>query len=104
MSATPQDDPLDFEGKEEAERRRDEMAKVAIFDAAEDLKWLMGTLRGRRFVWKILDDSGLRKEPMTGNSSTFYNLGKLAIGRDLEARIFSVCPEQYVVMIEENGK
>lgn len=73
------------------------------FDRVEDVKWLMGNLRGRRIVMDLLDKSGFRKEPMTGNAQTYFNLGAAKIGRELESEIFAVCPELYVQMIKENS-
>lgn len=103
MSADQIRDPLDLEGNEQQRLTAEDREKLAAFDAAEDLKVLMATLRGRRFMWNLLDDTGFRREPMSGvDSQTFYNLGRMAIGRRLEQRIFATCPGRYTEMIEEN--
>ena len=87
----------------EAERKELEKAlKRAREEAEEDLRWLMHDARGRRLMMRLLDSTGLRREPMTGDNQTFYNLGRMALGRELEADIFRLCPELYPVMIKEN--
>lgn len=78
-------------------------AEQKAFDRVEDVKWLMGQLRGRRFMWDLLDKSGFRREPMTGNAQTYFNLGAAKIGREQEAELHAICPELYVQMIKENS-
>jgi len=96
-------DIFDEDSREQRALSLEEKAKLKAFERVEDVKWLMGSVRGRRIVWALLDRSGIRKEAMTGNSQTFYNLGLMVLGRELESEIFAHCPELYTVMITENG-
>lgn len=96
-------DPYDQEAIEQQQADARSAAQLAQHTRKEDLKWLMDNERGRRFMLRLLDRTGLRKEPMTGNSQTFYNLGAVAIGRELEGEIFAHCPEQYLKMITESS-
>lgn len=103
IDETSQDnDPYDVEARTAQKDRKDEKRRLAAYNRVEDLRWLMATPRGRRFIYQLLERTGLRKEPMTGNSQTFYNLGALAIGRELEGEIFAYASEQYLLMITEN--
>lgn len=96
-------DVFDLDSREEAALSKEEQLRLKTKERAEDIQWLMGNVRGRRIVWGFLDKSGLRREPMTGNSQTFYNLGAMSLGRDLEGEIFAHCPELYTTMITENS-
>lgn len=68
----------------------------------DDLKNVMQTVSGRAFIWRILDkESGLHKSVYTGNASTYYNMGKQDLGRDIQDDILIVCPELYLKMRTE---
>jgi len=67
--------------------------KRAQAQRAADLAWVINDPRGRRFVQRMVDDSGLHAvSPMTGNSHTFYNLGRLDFIQQLlnDARVVSL--------------
>lgn len=64
----------------------------------DDLKQLLSTPSGRRFVTRLLDQTGLLASDMfTGNSTTFYNLGKRDVGLWVYNEIMQAKP---VSMIE----
>jgi len=67
----------------------------------EDLRFVMSSESGRRFLWELLGDTGLYRTTFTGNSETFLNEGKRQIGLMLLAQITSVAPKEYMAMIEE---
>ena len=67
----------------------------------EDLRFIMSTEIGRRFVWGLLGDSGLYQSSFTGNSTTFYNEGRRAVGTEMLARVVAAAPEQYLDMQRE---
>lgn len=94
-------DPLDLRGQEKKAREADEQARFEATRDADDLKWIMGNKKGRRFVWKLLERSGVYRSSFTGNSTTFFNEGQRNIGLMLLADIHSVCPEHYVTMLKE---
>ena len=97
-------DIFDLDQREREALSEETAAQDAIAQRSSDIQWLMGNPQGRRIVMTLLDATGLRKEPMTGNSNTFFNLGKAKIGRDLENEIFATCPELYLAMITENAQ
>lgn len=49
-------------------KRKDE--RVRDIELA-DIKQLMDSVQGRRFVWRLLDRTGVFRTSFTGNSTTF---------------------------------
>ena len=76
-------------------------AKSARESELDDFAWLMGDVRGRRFVWRYLSECGVFKTSFTGNSTTFFNEGARNMGLKLMADINDACPELYQVMVSE---
>ena len=79
----------------ERDKRKQEIA---------DLRWLMGQPMGRRFMWRLLDKSGMYRTSFTGNSSTFFNEGMRNIGLWALADVMEACPDQFSTMTQENRK
>jgi len=48
-------DPIDLKGQERAKAEREVREKIARENEEADLKWLMGSKRVRRVVWRLLD-------------------------------------------------
>lgn len=61
--------------------QRRQQSQDAEFGAA--LLHVMQSPQGRRFVWGILDLTGLHASLMTGNSETFYRVGRRDVGLSL---------------------
>ena len=76
----------------EKERRRQEL---------EDLRSILRIPAGRRFVWRLLEDAGVLKDAFTGNSNTYYILGKQAFGKILLADILQRFLKEYTKMQAE---
>lgn len=71
---------------------------------AADLKWLMGSRRGRRIVWRLLDQSGVFRLSFNTNSMQMaFNEGNRNFGNRTLAMIHAQCPELYPVMVKENA-
>lgn len=98
------EDPTDLQGQErQAEARQRETLSDAVLEA-EDFKWLMGSKRGRRIVWRLLEKTRVYQDSMTGNSHTFYNEGRRSIGLMLMAQINENCLPEYIMMLNERTK
>lgn len=67
----------------------------------EDLKGILDSAGGRRFLWKLLEECGVYKISFTGNSHTFFNEGKRQIGLRLIEDIFDASPSAYTEMRSE---
>lgn len=97
-------DPFDIVGHEQTEREREKQQRTAAYLAAEDMKWLMGSRRGRRIAWRILDRTGIYRSSFTGNSETYFREGMRNVGLMLMAQIHEVCPESYTLMMKEQNE
>lgn len=67
-----------------------------------DLKNIMQTAQGRRFIYKLITFCGVFKTSYTGNSGTFYNEGMRNVGLMIMSEINEHCPELYVSMLNES--
>lgn len=70
----------------------------------EDMRWLMGHVQGRRVVWRWLEEAGVFRTSFTGNSVTFFNEGRRAMGLFVLAELMEACPEQYSRMQREHNR
>jgi hypothetical protein len=96
-------DPTDLAGNEQAQRDRAKQQRTEHYLASEDMKWLMGSKRGRRIVWRILERTGIFRSSFTGNSETFFKEGMRNVGLVLMAQINEACPESYTTMVKEQN-
>lgn len=95
-------DPTDIRGQENAKVEQARRAKIERETEVEDLKWLMGSKRGRRIAWKQLDRAGVFRLSFNTNSMQMaFNEGNRNAGLQLLAMINTHCPEQYQAMLEE---
>lgn len=95
-------DPLDLDGQERAQANTDKRRKLAKDTEESDLKWLMGSKRGRRIVWRLLEQSGVFRLSFNTNSMTMaFNEGNRNFGNRALALIHSTCPELYPAMLKE---
>ena len=67
-----------------------------------DMRFILSTQQGRRFVWKNLTRAGIFQTSFTGNSTTFFNEGKRDIGLKMLADVMEASPDSYVAMIRES--
>jgi hypothetical protein len=95
-------DPLDLRGQEQA---RDEAAtrdRLAKTNEDEDFKWLMGSKRGRRIVWRLLERTGVFRLSFNTNSMAMaFAEGNRNEGLRVLGQIHTLCPELYSVMMKE---
>ena len=70
--------------------------------ANDDLKGVMATASGRRFVWRVLSMTGLHQD--TGHTDPVMVgrfLGRRALGNQLYAEVITICPDEYLLMQSE---
>lgn len=70
----------------------------------EDLRSILSTEYGRRFIWKTLSRCGVFKISFTGSSQTFFNEGERSIGLYLLNEVMDADPESYVKMYVKDKK
>lgn len=69
---------------------------------ADDVKQVMSTVQGRRFVWGLLDQAGVFRISFTGEvNSTIFNEGNRNSGLSLFNNVLKFCPELYLKMAAE---
>ena len=96
--------PIDIRSQQRRQDEDERARLVAANTAAEDFKWLMGDARGRRHVWRLLDRTGVHRNPFTGNSETFFRCGAMNVGQMYMTDLMDITPEAYALMVEENRK
>jgi hypothetical protein len=97
-----QHDPLDLRGQERTRADREIRAKLLRESEESDVRWLMGTRRGRRIVWRLLDRAGVFRSTFSQNSMQMaFAEGKRDYGLGLLASVHALCADQYPVMVKE---
>jgi hypothetical protein len=77
-------------------------AQLTAQTEIDDLCWLMGDKRGRRFVWRQLSEAGVYQLTFTGEAlSSAFNEGKRNQGLKLLAQITRHCPDRLFEMQKE---
>lgn len=102
MTADDLDPVFDLELKEasEAERRKRDQQVQARWRM--DVKWLMSGPRGRRMVFRILEETRAMLPVFDSNFGRMaHNEGRRDVGLYLLAAINESCPESYAVMLQE---
>ena len=96
-------DPIDIRAQEKAKTDREVRDRLAKENEEADLKWLMGSKRGRRVVWRLLDQSGVFRLSFNTNAMQMaFAEGNRNYGNRTLAMIHALCPELYPQMIKEN--
>lgn len=95
------EDPTDVRAQDRqlAALRQSDKSEEAL--KLDDFKWLMSSKRGRRIVWRLLEETGVYRTSMTGNSTTFFNEGQRNVGLKLMAMIHATATDAYVLMLNE---
>lgn len=84
-------------------RQAEKRSKLAENNRIAYLRQIMQTLSGRAFMHEWLTDCSMFHEPFSPISpyATAYNCGKQSIGRRLFDDIFTHCPAEYALMMQE---
>jgi hypothetical protein len=67
-----------------------------------DVRSVLGTIQGRRLLWKYLELCGVYKTSFTGSSETFFLEGQRNVGLKILGDIMDADPMAYVNMMKEN--
>ena len=95
-------DPLDINSQERTKADADQRSHLARDTEEADLKWLMGSKRGRRIVWRLLDRAGVFRLSFNTNAMQMaFAEGNRNEGLRVLAQIHALCPELYPVMVKE---
>lgn len=99
-----QRDPLDLRGQERQREDVEQARKLERDQEKADFAWLMSDRRGRRFIWRMLEVTGVYRSSFTGNSETFFREGARNVGLKLISDIHEFAPDAYPTMLEEQRK
>lgn len=83
---------------------RDKQFKDKIKSDLElnDIKSVLKTIEGRRFVWSVLESCGIYKSSFTGSSETFFLEGSRNVGLRLLSKLEMADQESLFQMMREN--
>lgn len=65
----------------------------------DDIRNIVSHESGKRFVWWLLSISGVFVPSYTGNSDTYFNEGRRAIGLEVIHRLAVAAPDQMLEMM-----
>ena len=66
-----------------------------------DVREVLNSRRGRRFMWELLDFCGVFKTSFADQHQIFYNEGQRNVGLKLLADVNEAAPEAYLLMLRE---
>lgn len=96
-------DPHDDENLEATRAEKQDKARLDAQVEADDVKWLMGSKRGRRIVQRQLESAGVWRSSFNTNSmSMAFNEGRRNEGLKLMALIMQHAPDRYTEMTQGN--
>src|SRR4051812_32278604 len=87
------------------EAHRDQLklrAQLAAQSEIEDIKWLMGSKRGRRIAHRLLESAGVFRISFHTNALQMaFNEGNRNQGNVLLALVTEHCPDKYAELLNE---
>ena len=94
-------DPLEREQAQEDAKRQQAIAQR---EAEEDLKFVMSSKQGRRFMHRTLASAGIWKTTFNTNAMQMaFGEGKRNQGLMLLSQVMKACPERYSQMLKEQS-
>lgn len=98
-------DPTDIHAQERALADQAQREQNARGSEEDDIKWLMGGKRGRRILWRLLEQAGTFRLSFNTNAMQMaFAEGNRNFGNRVLTLIHAHCPEQYATMVKENSK
>lgn len=99
---TQEHDPLDLSAQERASATAAEEERLAKEKEQNDLRWVMSTKQGRRFIHRLLSKAGIWQSSFnTNNAMMAFNEGRRNAGLELLSEITEACSERYTEMLTE---
>lgn len=96
-------DPLDLAAQERLREEKKLRDKLARENEIADVKWLMGSKRGRRIVWRTLEQAGVFQLSFNTDALKMaFAEGNRNFGNRMLRLVHAHAPEQFVLMLEEN--
>lgn len=86
----------------EGVREQDEAEKFVRDGQVKDILFLMDSVQGRRFMWRLLSRCGVYRLSYTGNSDTYFREGERNIGLWVLAELARADQQLFLKMQLEN--
>ena len=94
--------PLDFKGQQKSKDSKKSDERIDRQNEESDIKWLMSSKRGRRLVWRLLEQAGVFRSSFNTNAMTMsFSEGNRNYGLQILNLVHTLCPELYPTMIKE---
>jgi hypothetical protein len=87
--------------EDEVQAAKAETARLARLEELNDLRTVMSTRQGRRFVWRLLEMTGIYRSSYTGNADTYFREGARNVGLVLMHDIQEHCFDHFVEVMRE---
>ena len=100
-----QPNPFDIAAQAQAQALTEEQVARAQQIEIDDVKWLMSNTKGRRIVYRLLEQAGVYRLSFNTNAlSMAFNEGARNSGLRLLHQVSTHCPERYAEMLNEKGE
>ena len=100
---TTEHDPLDPAGQERTFAANAQEERLTREKELNDLRWVMGSKQGRRFMWRLLSGAGLFRSSFSVDSAVMaFNEGFRNAGLQQLNDIMEACPDRYTEMLTEH--
>jgi hypothetical protein len=97
-------DPFDLHEQEARAQKKKERELLEQQGEESDVKWLMSNKRGRRIIWRLLNQSGVFRLSFNTDSMLMaFAEGNRNFGNRILTLVHSQCPELYPVMVKEQN-
>lgn len=83
------------------EKKRQDKKVFADLQRKDDIKWLLADKRGRRFVYALLESTGLMGSTLVNGMPSPVLEGRRGVGREIAGEIIAEHPHAYLAMITE---
>ena len=95
-------DPFNTKAQDEAREDAELRARLARETERDDIKWLMSSKRGRRIVWRLLEQAGVFRSSFSPTAMQMaFNEGYRNYGNRTLDLIQEYCLELYPLMLKE---
>lgn len=97
-----EEDPIDYQAQQRARADQDARKRLDQETEESDFKWLMGSRRGRRIAWGLLDRAGVFRLSFNTNAMAMaFAEGCKNEGLRILDQVHTLCPERYEIMVKE---
>lgn len=94
--------PYDLDGQRASKADKELRDHLADRQTKEDISWLMGSVQGRRIVWRLLEKAGVFNVTFDPNFGWMaFREGNRNLGLFIWLQIQTNCPELYPLMVDE---